>query len=101
MVLPTWMHSIRQWLEVSAVILILILVGVYLYSHSSFMEGKLNDNNGNIEDAIGKIDEAEKKINDLESMIRQLQTHTNTIDIPQALGEKDIDKSMQRLQENW
>lgn len=101
MVAPAWLHSIRKWLELAAVVLILILVGIYLYNHAGFVEGKLTDNMGNIEDALGKIDETEKKINDLESMIRQQQTHTTTVTIPEALAEKDIDKSMQRMQEAW
>jgi hypothetical protein len=101
MAAPAWLHSIRQWLEVAAVIAILILVGIYLLNHGSFVEGKLNDNSGNISDALGKIDEQEQKITNLESMIRQQQTHTTTVTIPEALAEKDIDKSMQRMQEAW
>jgi hypothetical protein len=101
MVMPKWAHSIRQWLEIMAVIAIAIFIGIWIFNHLPFIEGKLQDNSGNIQDLTDRQEESIKKINDLESMIRKLQTHTTDVDIPQALSEKDIDKSMQRLQENW
>ena len=57
--------------------------------------------NNAVKNILKKVDDQSKKINDLESTVRQLQSHTIEHDIPEALAEKNIDKSVNRMKGNW
>lgn len=54
-----------------------------------------------INKVLSKIQDQNKQINDLESQIRILQNKTTSEVIPQALAEKDVRKSVNRMQEAW
>jgi predicted DNA-binding antitoxin AbrB/MazE fold protein len=105
-----FLHSIRQWLELALV----IAVAGFLFIHFVLkppqtvtlpggqvinMDTKSFENG--VKKILRKVDEQSKKINDLESTIRQIQTQTVTHDIPEAMAEKDIRKSIERMKAAW
>lgn len=103
--------KLRQWVEIA----IVIAIGLFLLFHfiispkiptvnfpgmpsvkvdtKEFQQG--------IQKVLKHIEDQNKQINNLESQIRQLQSKTTSEDIPHALSETDIRKSMNRMKEAW
>jgi predicted DNA-binding antitoxin AbrB/MazE fold protein len=103
-------QSLRQWIELALV----IAVAGFLFIHFVLKPPQavtlpggqvINMDTKSFENSVNKIlkkvDEQNKKINDLESTIRQLQAQTITRDIPEAMAEKDIQKSLERMKAAW
>lgn len=103
--------KLRQWVELAVV----IAIGLFLLFHfvispkvptftlpgmpatkidtREFQQG--------LQKILKGMEEQNKQINVLESEVRQLQNKTVSQDIPQALKETDVRRSMERLKEVW
>jgi len=105
------LQKFRQWGEFALVGLIILLVVYFIFFRPSkivTLPGgetvRILDNSSflkSIEQKLKGLDDLNKKVNNLESLIRQQQSHTIENDIPEALKEKDIVRSMQRMKEAW
>lgn len=104
-----FLHSIRQWLELALV----VAVAGFLFIHFLWPKPQVTlpggqvikldtkSFNSAVQDINKKMTEQSKKVNDLESAVRQQQSHTVEQDIPIALRETDIRKSVARMKEAW
>jgi hypothetical protein len=57
--------------------------------------------NNAVKNILKKVDDQSKKINDLESEVRKQHSQVIEHDIPEALKETDITKSIQRMKNAW
>jgi hypothetical protein len=92
------MTKIRQWLEISLVIAIAILVVYYFFFRGPSyvpVPGATQ-----IIEKIKGIEALDKKIDDLSAQIKKQQAQGKT-DIDAALSERDIQKSVARMNANW
>jgi hypothetical protein len=104
------LHSLRKWFELALVITIagfLFIHFVLKPSSTITLPGGQVINldtssfNNSVKQMLKKQDETNKKVNDLESTIRQLQSTAIGHDIPMALKETDIRKSVGGMLNAW
>lgn len=57
--------------------------------------------NNSVQQILKKVDDQNKQVNNLESAVRQLQTHTVTQEIPAALKETSIARSVATMKGAW
>ena len=101
----------RQWGEFIIIIGIILLVVYFIFFRPSkvvTLPGgetvRILDNSSflkSIEQKLKGLDDLNKKVNDLESLIRQQNQKMAEQEIPQALHETDIRKSVEIMQGAW
>jgi predicted DNA-binding antitoxin AbrB/MazE fold protein len=104
------LHSLRKWFELALVITIagfLFIHFVLKPSSTITLPGGQVINvdttsfNNAIKNILKKVDDQSKKINDLESEVRKQHSQVIEHDIPEALKETNITKSIQRMRASW
>jgi hypothetical protein len=101
----------RQWGEFTLVGLVILLIVYFIFFRPPkvvTLPGgetvKILDNSSflkSIEQKLKGLDDLNKKVNDLESLIRQQNQRITEQEIPQALKETDIRKSVDRMRGAW
>jgi hypothetical protein len=109
-VMGKYLQPIRQWIEMALVIGIAIFLIVHFVLKPSsivtlpggqVISTDTKSFNAAVKKILNNVEEQGKKVNELESTVRQQQTHTIEQDIPEALKEKDIVRSVARMKEAW
>jgi len=103
--------KLRQWGEFALVGGIILLVVYFIFFRPSkivTLPGgqtvKILDNSSflkSIDQKLKKLDDLNKKVNDLESLIRQQNQGMIEREIPEAMKETDIRKSVDRMRDAW
>ena len=105
-----FLHSIRQWIEIALVIAIAGFLFIHFILKPSstvtlpggqVINMDTSSFKASVNQILRKVEDQGKKVNELESTIRQRQAHTVEQDIPEALKEKDIVRSVARMKEAW
>ncbi len=106
-----FLHSIRQWLEIA----LIIAIAGFLFIHfllpktprtvtlpgGQVINLDTKSFNASVKQILKKVDDQGKKVNDMESQIRQQQIHTVEQEIPAALKETSIARSVATMKEAW
>ncbi len=105
-----FLHSIRQWL----VLALVVAVAVMLFIHFGLRApGSVTLPGGqvvgmdtasfkaSVNQILKKVEAQDNKVNELESVIRQTNTQVIEREIPVALKETDVVKSVARMKEAW
>ncbi len=105
------LHSLRKWIEFALVIGVILLVVYFIFFRPPRVvtlpggeRVKILDNSSflkSIEQKLKKLDDLNQKINDLESVIRQQNQGMVEREIPEAMKETDIRKSVDRMKDAW
>ena len=104
------LHKIRQWLEIGLVILIVGFLVYHFILKSSptitlpggqVINMDTTSFNNAVKNILKKVDDQSKKINDLESEVRKQHSQVIEHDIPEALKETNISKSVARMKAAW
>ena len=105
-----FLHSIRQWLVLALVVAVAIMLFIHFglkapgsvtLPGGQVINMDTSSFKASVNQILKKVEDQGKKVNDLESTIRQQQTHTIEHDIPEALKEIDMAKSVARMKEAW
>ena len=104
------LNSLRRWIQIALV----VAVAAFLFIHFVLKPSpeiklptgqtiKLDTSSFNkaVNQILKKQNEQGKKLNDLESSIRQQQSHLVEEEIPSALKQKDIRKSVEIMLNAW
>lgn len=104
------LHSIRQWF----VLALVITIAGFLFIHFVLKPSSTITLPGgqvinldsssfkkSVDQILKKVDDQNKQINSLESSIRKLQNQTIQQDIPGALKETDIRRSVEKMKSSW
>ena len=103
--------KLRQWGEFALVGGMILLVAYYIFFRPPKVitlpggeKVKILDNSSflkSIEQKLKGLDDLNKKVNDLESLIRQQNQKMAEQEIPQALKETDVRRSVETMREAW